>query len=122
MVTTAEQVRNARRARALAEIREAPKLGTAMQTLQRFEQAVRDEDLAQTAGACPSASVTTPSWMRGDLDQRALEEAERRVVAAALALDGATTTETPLEQIISEHNDACQALRRVRRRCARSSR
>jgi hypothetical protein len=122
MTTIAELARSARRMRALQEIREAEKTHLALRTLKVFEDSVWDEAFAQAAGSCPRASVTTPAWMRQDLNRRALEDAERRVIEAALALDGATTGETPLDQIITEHNDACADLRRLRRQCAQGSR
>ena len=124
MSTMAEQSRSERRVRVLEEIRTAKRHSAALAVLREFETSVRAEAFAENAGTCPHASVMVPAWMRNDLNRRALEDAERRLIEATLTFDEAALNDDskiPLDQAAAELTEACTHLRRLRLQCARSA-
>ena len=106
------------RGHALLAIRAAKTPTLARPALLTFEEGIRR--LGSWAAVPPRLDTHAPAWFRDDLLTRELAAAERRLVEAALALDGAAGTEVALEAIVQEHNEACQLVRRLRIRWARA--
>jgi len=114
---------NARRAETVLGIQRAKRTCDALELLQRFEAAVR-HDASPAAAARqakrepPRRALLGPAWMQQDLAIRALDEANVRLIEAALAFDASVGSGLSAEQvhtIAAEHTAACAAVRRARR-------